>query len=95
MQTAQEPDFLAVVDVTPGSDTYSQIVHRTAMPNVGDELHHYGWQACSSPHGCAHLGRDNLVVPGLRSSRVHILNVSADPRKPEIAKVIEPEEIVR
>ena len=37
-----EPDFLAVVDVNPDSPTYSQVVHRTAMPNVGDELHHYG-----------------------------------------------------
>jgi selenium-binding protein 1 len=91
----KEPDFLAVVDVNPQSDTYSQIIHRTIMPNVGDELHHYGWQACSSAHGCNHIGRDHLVVPGFRSSRVHIINVSADPRKPEIAKVIEPEEIIR
>lgn len=28
----------------PNSKTYSQITHRTDMPNVGDELHHYGWQ---------------------------------------------------
>jgi selenium-binding protein 1 len=91
----QEPDFLAVVDVSPESDTYSQIIHRTSMPNVGDELHHYGWQACSSAHGCNHIGRDHLVVPGFRSSRFHILNVSADPRRPEIAKVIEPEEVIR
>lgn len=91
----QEPDFLAVVDVHPDSDTYGRIIHRTAMPNVGDELHHYGWQACSSAHGCNHIARDHLVVPGFRSSRLHILNVSADPRRPEIARVIEPEEIAR
>jgi len=91
----EEPDFLAVVDANPDSETYSQIIHRTSMPNVGDELHHYGWQACSSAHGCNHIGRDNLIVPGFRSSRIHILNVSADPRRPEIAKVIEPEEIIR
>lgn len=91
----QEPDFLAVVDVAPQSDTYSQIIHRTQMPNVGDELHHYGWQACSSAHTCNHISRDHLIVPGFRSSRIHALNVSADPRRPEIAKVIEPEEIAR
>ena len=86
-----EPDFIAVVDVNPESDTYSQIVHRTPMPNVGDELHHFGWNVCSS--AChSSLSRDTLVVPGLRSSRIHILDVS-EPRKPEIAKVIEPEEI--
>lgn len=88
-----EPDFLAVVDVNPDSDSYSQIIHRTPMLRVGDELHHYGWQACSSAHGCNHIARDHLIVPGFHSSRIHILNVSADPRKPEIAKVIEPEEI--
>ena len=41
----EEPDFLAVVDVNPQS---GQITHRTPMPNVGDELHHYGWHRCSS-----------------------------------------------
>jgi methanethiol oxidase len=87
----QEPDFIAVVDVNPESDTYSQIVHRTPMPNVGDELHHFGWNVCSS--AChSGLSRDTLVVPGMRSTRIHILDVS-DPAKPEVAKVIEPEEI--
>jgi selenium-binding protein 1 len=89
-----EPDFLAVVDVHPDSDTYSQIVHRLPMPNVGDELHHYGWQVCSS--AChSDLQRANLIVPGLRSSRVHIVDVATDPRKPRINKVIEPEEVIR
>jgi methanethiol oxidase len=87
----QEPDFIAVVDVNPESDTYSQIVHRTPMPNVGDELHHFGWNVCSS--AChSGLSRDTLVVPGMRSTRIHILDVS-DPAKPEVAQVIEPEEI--
>jgi methanethiol oxidase len=87
----QEPDFIAVVDVNPESDTYSQIVHRTPMPNVGDELHHFGWNVCSS--AChSSLSRDTLVVPGIQSSRIHILDVS-DPRKPEVSKVIEGDEI--
>jgi len=87
----QEPDFIAVVAVNSESDTYSQIVHRTPMPNVGDELHHFGWNVCSS--AChSGLSRDTLVVPGMRSSRIHILDVS-DPAKPVVAKVIEPEEI--
>jgi selenium-binding protein 1 len=43
-----KPDFIAVVDVDRSSDTYGQVVHRTEMPNVGDELHHFGWNACSS-----------------------------------------------
>jgi methanethiol oxidase len=82
-----KPDFLAVVDAEEG-----RVVHETPMPNVGDELHHYGWNRCSS--ACHGPDRSHLIVPGFRSSRVHIVNVSDDPRKPTIEKVIEPEEIV-
>ena len=91
------PDAIAVVDVDPKSKTYSQIIGTTAMPNAGDELHHFGWNACSSclcpnaPH--AHMERRYLVVPGLRSSRIHILDTKPDPKKPKIVKVIEPAEV--
>ena len=92
----EEPDFLAVVDVNPQSDTYSQIVHRTHMPGIGDELHHYGWQVCSSAcHTDTKLDRQHLVVPGFRSNRVHIVDVASDARRPEIVKVIEGEELKR
>jgi selenium-binding protein 1 len=85
------PDFIAVVDVDPASASYGQIVHRTEMPNVGDELHHFGWNACSS---ACHSGlqRDTLIVPGVRSSRIHIVDIS-EPRQPRIKQVIEGEEI--
>ena len=91
------PDAIAVVDVDPGSSSYSKIVGTTEMPNTGDELHHFGWNACSSclcpnaPH--PHVERRYLVVPGLRSSRIHILDTKPDPRKPSIVKVIEPAEV--
>ncbi len=86
------PDFLAVVDTDPASAAYGTIVHETPMPNVGDELHHYGWNRCSS--ACHGPDRSHLILPGFRSSRVHILNVADDPRRPTIEKVIEPQEIV-
>ena len=60
---------------------------RWPMPNAGDELHHFGWNACSSclcpnaPH--PHMERRYLVVPGLRSSRIHILDTKPDPSKPQ------------
>jgi methanethiol oxidase len=91
------PDQLAVVDVNASSRTYGTIVGATPMPNTGDELHHFGWNACSSclcpnaPH--PHAERRYLVVPGLRSSRIHILDVKPDPRTPKIVKVIEPAEL--
>src|SRR3977135_2710080 len=69
------PDFIAVVDVDPSSDTYGEIVGRTDMPNVGDELHHFGWNACSS--AChSELQRDTMIVPGFRSRRLPMLAVS-------------------
>src|SRR5919201_658368 len=91
------PDAIAVVDVDPRSPTYSQMVGQVDMPYAGDELHHFGWNACSSalcpyaPH--PHIERRYLVVPGIRSSRIYILDIKPDPRNPSIVKVIEPEEI--
>jgi selenium-binding protein 1 len=94
-----KPDALLVVDVDPGSNSYGQIAGRTDMPNAGDELHHFGWNACSSalcPYAAhPHLQRRYLIVPGLRSSRIHILDIKDDPRQPKIVKVIEPEELAR
>ena len=88
-----EPDFLAVVDVNPDSDAYGTIVHRTPMPQAGDELHHYGWQVCSS--AChTELAREHLIVPGMISSNIHVVNVS-EPRRPEIVKVIPAAEVKR
>src|SRR5277367_727846 len=46
--TRAVPDAISVIDVDPGSPTYSQVVGSVTMPNVGDELHHFGWNACSS-----------------------------------------------
>ncbi len=68
------------------------MIHETPMPNVGDELHHYGWNRCSS--ACHGPDRSHLIVPGFRSSRIHVVNVADDPRKPHVEKVIEPEEIL-
>ncbi len=97
--TRRSPDELAVVDVDPGSPDYGAIVERIAMPNTGDELHHFGWNACSShlcpnaPH--AHSERRYLIVPGLRSSRIHVLDTKPDPRRPRIVRVLEPDEVAR
>jgi selenium-binding protein 1 len=81
------PDFIAVVDTEDG-----RIVHELPMPNIGDELHHFGWNRCSS--ACHGPDRSHLIVPGMRSSRIHVIDVGDDPRRPTIEKVIEPEEVV-
>jgi selenium-binding protein 1 len=84
----EKPDFLAVVDAENGD-----VVHELPMPNVGDELHHFGWNRCSS--ACHGPDRSHLIVPGFRSTRIHVVNVADDPRRPRLEKVIEPDEIVR
>lgn len=95
-----KPDALAVVDVNPNSPRYSHVVGHLPMPGQGeDELHHFGWNACSSalypmaPH--PHLERRYLIIPGLRSSRIYVVDTRPDPRQPAIVKVIEPEELMR
>src|SRR5579859_2585506 len=94
---AQRPDALCTLDVNPSSPTYGQLISRTDMPNLGDELHHFGWNACSSalcptaPH--PHVERRYLIVPGLRSSRIYVLDVKPDPRKPKLVHTIEAQEI--
>lgn len=91
------PDALGCVDVDPASATYGQLVGKLDMPNVGDELHHFGWNACSAclspyaPH--PHVERRYLLLPGIASSRIYILDTKPDPRAPKIIKTIEAKEL--
>src|SRR5262245_17778502 len=75
-------DSLTAIDVQPSSKGYGQPISTVEMPNAGDELHHFGWNACSSclcpyaPH--PHMERRYLIVPGLRSSRIHVFDTKPD-----------------
>ena len=95
--SGNKPDALAVVNVDSQSGDYGRVLGQIDMPNIGDELHHFGWNACSSalcpyaPH--PHVERRYLIVPGLRSSRIHVLDTKPDPEKPKIVKVIEPHSV--
>ncbi|CAB0002019.1 unnamed protein product [Nesidiocoris tenuis] len=86
------PDYLATIDVDPESPTYSQVIHRTYALHPGDELHHMGWNTCSSCFGDASQKRNRLILPSLNSDRIYVLDTS-DERAPKIHKVIEPEEM--
>lgn len=93
------PDAIGVVDTKAGSKSYGHLVGSTDMPMAGDELHHFGWNACSS-HLCPyaphpHVERRYLVVPGINSSRINILDTKPDPRKPTVVKVIDAETIAK
>jgi len=93
---ASQADGIAVVDLDPSSKSYGQIVHQVMATTPGDEFHHFGWNACSaslSPmSGHAFLERRYLIVPGIRSSRIYIIDVK-EPLKAKIHKIIEPEEV--
>nr|CAD7576853.1 unnamed protein product [Timema californicum] len=102
-EITKRPDYLATVDVDPQSETYSQVVflyiapstgviHRVYMTHVGDELHHSGWNICSSCHDDASKSRNKLVLPSLVSDRVYIVDTS-EARQPKLHKVIETKEI--
>lgn len=88
--TSKHTDYMATVDVDPDSSSYGTIVGRFAMPQAGDELHHYGWNACSSCHGEGH--RRYLVIPGLASGNLYIVD-AIDPKQLRLHKTISGEEI--
>src|SRR5579864_3385466 len=93
-----KPDALAVVDTDPTSTAYGTQIGSVELPNTGDELHHFGWNACSSalcPNAPKpHVERRYLVVPGLRSSRIHIIDTKPDASHPALKRIIEPQEII-
>ena len=67
-RAAEEPDALAVLDTDPASAGYGQVVGWADLPTRGDELHHFGWNACSSAfahagHHTDGLQRRYLLLP--------------------------------
>jgi hypothetical protein len=65
-------DALGVIDLDPKSSAYGRLVGQVDFPGNDNELHHFGWNACSAclcpqaPH--AHMERRYLIVPGISSS---------------------------
>lgn len=69
-QSASDPDFVAVVGADPRRQDFGRIVRRVDMPNIGDELHHFGYSS----------DQKRLIVPGLFSNRLHIFDIRAGGR---------------
>src|SRR5438309_1262981 len=99
-RAGERPDALTVLDTDPSSADYGKVVGWTDLPSRGDELHHFGWNACSSAlmHAGHDMGADGLqrrylLLPGLRSSRITVYDTQPDPRSPRLHKTIEPEEL--
>src|SRR6184192_2195579 len=93
-RAGQKSDAMTVIDVNPASDAYGRVVGWTDVPALGNELHHFGWNACSSAlkhegHKMDGLARRFLLVPGLRSSSIYVLDTGPDPRQPTLVKSID------
>ncbi|KAL1623384.1 hypothetical protein SLS54_004373 [Diplodia seriata] len=88
----EKEDAVFVVDLDPASTTYGRTIHATKVP-AGSELHHFGWNACSSAlkhegHDVTNLQRRYLIAPGLRSSDIFVLDTAPDPRRPALVKTV-------
>lgn len=70
-QSPGDPDFVAVIGADPRRSGYGKIVNRIDMPNVGDELHHFGYSA----------DQERLIVPGLFSNRIHVFDIKGDRKR--------------
>src|SRR6266498_987531 len=88
-------DAITVVDCDSESSSYGELVGWSELPTAGNELHHFGWNACSSAlchqghgEGGQPLERRFLIVPGLRSSRTYVLDTKPDPRNPKVVRTI-------
>jgi selenium-binding protein 1 len=95
----QAKDAIAVLDCDPASAGYGQVVGWSELPTAGNELHHFGWNACSSAlchqghGGHGPLERRYLIVPGIRSSRIYVMDTKPDPRNPRVVREITAEEL--
>ncbi|HVD14463.1 MAG TPA: selenium-binding protein SBP56-related protein, partial [Actinomycetota bacterium] len=49
-------DAMVVLDTDPSSPGYGRVVGWAELPTAGNELHHFGWNACSSALGHAGHG---------------------------------------
>lgn len=64
-----------------------QVICRTSVEQVGDELHHFGWNTCSSCHDDCTKNRNKVILPALGSDRIYILDVTNE-KIPKLYKVI-------
>jgi len=87
-----KPDYLATVDVDPNSETYSQVIHQLETA-VGDEIHHSGWNSCSSCFGDKTKRRNKMILPCLTSDNIYVVDTGTNARAPSIHKVIQGEEV--
>ena len=78
-QSASDPDFVTVLGADPRRDDFGHIVNRIDMPNIGDELHHFGYS----------FDQQRLIVPGLFSNRMYVFDVNGNGRRMRLRAINE------
>jgi methanethiol oxidase len=78
-KSATDPDFVTVIGADPRRSDFGKIVNRIDMPNVGDELHHFGYSA----------DQERLIVPGLFSNRIYVFRIKGKGRRMALRAVDE------
>jgi selenium-binding protein 1 len=76
---AKDNDFVAVVDVDIESKTYGKILYQLDLGSSGNETHHFGFTD----------DRTHIWGCSLFSSRVFVIDVSDNPAKPRLKKVLD------
>uniref|UniRef100_A0A0N5CD00 Methanethiol oxidase n=1 Tax=Strongyloides papillosus TaxID=174720 RepID=A0A0N5CD00_STREA len=88
-----EHDIIACVDVDPESETFTKVINYVKLPYENDEVHHSGWNTCSSCYDDSSLVRSHLIIPCLNSSRIYVINTK-DPKNLKIDHIVEPEKLL-
>jgi len=90
----KQPDYLATVDVDPKSKSYGKVIHRLPMPSLNDELHHTGWNVCSSCHAHSSKERRFLLAPGIKTGNIHVIDTS-NQRAPKLHTTVKGRDIAK
>jgi methanethiol oxidase len=77
--TGEGSDFLAIVDVDPGSPSFGEIIGSAPTGSTGNEAHHFGYTADGS----------RIFAGGMFSNRMFIYDVRRDPRAPELVRTVD------
>ncbi len=100
-RAGERPDALTVIDVDEASERYGSVVGWVDLPTTGDELHHFGWNACSSAlqHEGHDMGAGRAAAPLPAAARhpqldaSHVYDTQPDPRAPRLHKTIAAKEL--
>lgn len=76
---AKDSDFLAVIDVDMDSPKHGQMIYQLDLGSSGNETHHFGFTD----------DRTHIWGCSLFSSRLFLIDVSTNPARPKLVKVLE------